>query len=129
MKTRVTVMIVLLTSPVLAAGSACGQETMSVFAEDEHSISLDEFIIYHHEWHLGSAELGPYGRYHLNELSKLLPKVPFNVVIRPSQNALRDRLRRAEVVRQLQARGVIDAEARTILKKIEFSHEEWAKGR
>src|SRR5262245_42278715 len=44
----------------------------------------DDFVIYKHEWCENSAELGPYGKYHLGEIVKRLPNVAFCVVIQPS---------------------------------------------
>ena len=43
----------------------------------------DDFTVYKHEWYMNGKELGPYGRWHLNEMLKRLPGVPFPVVIEP----------------------------------------------
>src|SRR5262245_62164584 len=41
----------------------------------------DDFVIYKHEWFMGGKELGPYGTYHVNEIVKRLPFVPFPVML------------------------------------------------
>ena len=41
----------------------------------------DDFVVYKYEWYLGGCELGPFGKYHLNEMIKRLPFVPFPILI------------------------------------------------
>jgi hypothetical protein len=78
----------------------------------------DHFVIYRHEWYQNGKTLGPYGHYHLQQITKRLTTgpVPFPVVI---QLDLHDRdlnlARKAEIVNALLAAGVADAPTRVIL--------------
>ncbi|MCS6977851.1 MAG: hypothetical protein NZM31_12715 [Gemmatales bacterium] len=76
----------------------------------------DDFVIYKYEWSYGTAELGPFGQYHVNEMVKRLPFVPFPVLIQAhtTDGELNQR-RREYVVRLLEMNGIADAEQRVVL--------------
>jgi hypothetical protein len=76
----------------------------------------DDFVIYKHEWFKGGAELGPYGTYHIHQILKRLPGVPFPVLIEvETQNPERNEMRRAVIVNYLAQVGVHDPETRVVL--------------
>jgi len=75
----------------------------------------DDFVIYNYEWYLGGRELGPFGRYHLNEIARRLPSVPFPVVIEPSLDYELNEARRQVIVDYLAQYGVPNPQDRVIL--------------
>ncbi len=75
----------------------------------------DDFVFYKHEWYLGGRELGPFGRYHLNEVTKRLRKVPFPVVIQPTLDRELNETRRSLIVQYLKLNDVPDAELRVLV--------------
>jgi len=75
----------------------------------------DDFVIYKHEWFKGGTELGPYGSYHVHEIIKRLPDVPFPVILQISGNQELDTVRRGLVVSKLLNAGYVDADQRVIL--------------
>lgn len=76
----------------------------------------DDFVIYKHEWFKGGYELGPYGIYHMQQILKRLPGVPFPVLLQvESQDPARNETRRAVIVNFLAQVGVPDAETRVVL--------------
>ncbi len=74
----------------------------------------DDFVVYLAEW-LDANRLGPYGAYHLEQMAKRLPGVPFPVLIQTCGNPALDQLRRATVVHLLAGCGITDVEARVII--------------
>ncbi len=81
----------------------------------ENLAEQDDFVIYEHEWLLGGARPGPYGSYHLAQILKRLPDVPFPVLIQAHpENALNE-ARRLMVSQYLQTNGIPDADARVIV--------------
>jgi hypothetical protein len=70
------------------------------------------YAIFVHEWYMGGNQLGPYGEYHLQQVARLLPSVPYPVMVQPTLDPALNELRRAVVVARLQRAGVTDAEAR-----------------
>jgi hypothetical protein len=75
----------------------------------------DDFVVYNHEWYLGGRDLGPYGRYHLNEMAKRLPSVPFPVVIEPTVDEELNEERRRVIVLLLERYRVPNPNERVIL--------------
>jgi hypothetical protein len=76
----------------------------------------DDFVIYKYEWEQGGAELGPFGKYHLNEMVKRLPYVPFPVLIQAhTVDGEVNEQRRRYVVEALERNGIVDAEQRVVL--------------
>jgi len=75
----------------------------------------DDFVIYNFEWYLGGRDLGPYGRYHLNEMARRLPSVPFPIVIEPTVDEDLNEERRRVVVLMLERYRVPNANERVIL--------------
>jgi hypothetical protein len=74
----------------------------------ETNAEADDFVIYKHMWYKGGTELGPMGRYQLEQICRRLPTVPFPVVVATSQNDHLDEMRRETVVRLLASRGMLD---------------------
>jgi hypothetical protein len=75
----------------------------------------DDFVIYNYEWYLGGRDLGPFGRYHLNEIARRLPSVPFPVVVEPSLDVELNEARRQVIVDYLALYGVPNPQDRVIL--------------
>ena len=76
----------------------------------------DDFVIYKHEWFKGGTELGPYGTYHIQQILKRLPGVPFPVLIQvETQDPARNEMRRMVIVNYLAQAGVPDPDARVVL--------------
>ncbi len=76
----------------------------------------DDFVVYKHEWFKGGSELGPYGIYHMQQMLKRLPSVPFPVLLQvESQDPQRNEMRRAVVVNLLAQSGIADSETRVVL--------------
>jgi len=71
----------------------------------------DDFVIYLMEWQ-GTTNVGPYGRYHLEQIAERLPSVPFPVIIQPSQDDKLNFARRVALVTYLANKGIADAEQR-----------------
>lgn len=94
-------------------------ETAQRFRAEE-----DDFVIYLNEWHLG-AQLGPYGQYHLHQIARRLPGVPFPVKIQPSPDETINTERRALVITLLSQAGVPNAESRVV---VALPHAEGLRG-
>lgn len=75
----------------------------------------DDFVIYKHEWLQGGVELGPYGRYHIREMAKRLPDVPFVVVVQADLNEELNESRRQVIVQLLTMCGVPNVEPRVMV--------------
>lgn len=75
----------------------------------------DDFVIYNYEWYLGGRDLGPFGRYHLNEIARRLPSVPFPVVVEPSLDYELNEARRQVIVDYLAQYGVPNPQDRVII--------------
>lgn len=75
----------------------------------------DDFVFYRQEWCMGGQELGPYGRYHLHQVVKRLPKVPFPVVVQPTLDDQLNETRRQLLVQYLAINGIVDADHRVIV--------------
>jgi hypothetical protein len=76
---------------------------------------MDDFVIYNYEWFLGGQELGPYGAFHIRQIIKRLPEVPFPVVIQPDTDVPADDERRAVIVEYLTRAGIPDADQRVVI--------------
>ena len=74
----------------------------------QNKAEMDDFVIYKHMWYKGGTDLGPLGRYTLDQIVKRLPTVPFPVVIATSKDAALDESRRDHVMAMLKLRGVDD---------------------
>jgi hypothetical protein len=99
-----------------------GTHAQEIFRTQAEIAEADDFVIYEHEWlydpltGCGTIKPGPYGTYHMNQIVKRLPDVPFPVLIQV--NPLDEKLneaRRMVVVTILKANGICDAETRVIL--------------
>lgn len=75
----------------------------------------DQFVIYQHEWYLGSGFLGPYGCTHVKRIAALLPRQPAVVILQPAPSPDLNESRRMLLVRLLQREGVVDAEQRVVV--------------
>ncbi|MCS7016988.1 MAG: hypothetical protein NZM42_12825 [Gemmatales bacterium] len=75
----------------------------------------DDFVIYNYEWYLGGRDLGPFGRYHLNEIARRLPSVPFPVVVEPSLDYELNEARRQVIIDYLAQYGVPNPQDRVII--------------
>jgi hypothetical protein len=75
----------------------------------------DDFVFYRQEWCMGGHELGPFGRYHLHQVIKRLPDVPFPVVVQPALDHHLNESRRQLLVECLAMNGVPDADRRVIV--------------
>jgi hypothetical protein len=76
----------------------------------------DDFVIYKHEWFKGGTELGPYGTYHIQQILKRLPGVPFPVLIQfQTQDPAKNEMRRMVIVNYLAQAGVPDPDTRVVL--------------
>lgn len=74
----------------------------------ETNAETDDFVIHKHMWYKGGTELGPMGRYQLDQIVRRLPEVPFPVVIATSANDALDEARREVIINCLAARGIAD---------------------
>lgn len=74
-----------------------------------------DFVFYGNEWYKGGTTLGPYGRYHVGEVAKRLPKVPFPVVLEPHINPAVNEARRKLLVEALLNLGISDAQQRVVI--------------
>jgi len=85
----------------------CGwQATQTALAEQ------DDFVIYRYEWQGESAELGPFGRRHVANLTHRLQTQPDSLIVEPSENRALDDQRRAWLIAMLAAHEIPDAEGR-----------------
>jgi hypothetical protein len=76
----------------------------------------DDFVIYKYEWRPNSPVLSPFGMYHINEIIKRLPFVPFPVMIQVNEvDGQLNEARRCAIVQALTMNGIPDAETRVIL--------------
>jgi hypothetical protein len=75
----------------------------------------DDFVVYKHEWFLGGDQLGPYGQYHIDQMAKRLPQVPFPVLIQAEPDPQLNEVRRQVVVQALAMAGIPDADARVVI--------------
>ncbi len=84
-------------------------------AAQAEAADIDHFVIYRHEWLQGGTTLGPYGRYHLQEINKRLRHVPYPVLIQVDPDEHLNVARRLGVVSFLLEQGVSDAEQRVVV--------------
>lgn len=96
--------------PPPAGSHTCAWQTAQALSAEP-----DDFVIYQYEWTNESAELGPFGRRHVEQLAARLAAHPFYVTVEPTENAELDAARRAAAVDRLAALGVLDADARVVL--------------
>jgi hypothetical protein len=98
-----------------------GTHTHDIFAKEAELAEAGDFFIYEAEWlydpvtGCGSTKPGPYGAYHLGEIVKRLPDVPFPVLIQVNLDERLNETRRLEVVAFLKSHGIVDAEQRVIV--------------
>ncbi len=74
-----------------------------------------DFVIYELEWVGDTAKPAPYGRYHLSEILRRLPSVPFPVVLQLHPDDKVNQERRNYVVRFLGENGIRDAAQRVVI--------------
>jgi hypothetical protein len=101
--------------PAGAIPAPYGTYNTRLQATQATNAEADDFVIYKYEWHMGGAELGPYGRYHLNEIVNRLPQVPFPVIVQPHVDAHLTEARRQVVVNYLAQHGIRDADQRVLV--------------
>jgi hypothetical protein len=76
----------------------------------------DDFVIYKHEWFKGGTQLGPYGCYHLQQICKRLPSVPFPILREAeTMDPTRNEIRRSIIVNALAQAGYADPGARVLI--------------
>jgi hypothetical protein len=76
----------------------------------------DDFVIYKHEWFKGGLVLGPYGYYHLQQICKRLPSVPFPVLLEAeTMDPSRNEMRRNIIVGLLAQTGYVDPGSRVFI--------------
>jgi hypothetical protein len=92
-----------------------GTFTHQLFDAQAAKAEADDFVIYKNEWYMEGKTLGPYGTYHLAEITKRLPEVPFPVVIQPSADPDLNEVRRQAIVTCLLNHGCADADHRVII--------------
>lgn len=107
--------------PAGAIPVCTGVHTHEIFRKQAEIAEADDFVIYECEWlydpvrFCGSAKPGPYGTYHLAQMLKRLPEVPYPVLIQMNVDAKLNEARRQFVVQFLESNGLADAETRVIL--------------
>ena len=107
--------------PCGAIPPCTGTHTKEIMRTQAEIAEADDFTMYEHEWlydpitHSGTAKPGPYGMYHLGEMVKRLPEVPFPVLIQVSLDDKLNEDRRVMVVQYLTANGIAEAERRVCL--------------
>ena len=98
-----------------------GTHTRDIFLKQAELAEADDFVIYEAEWlydpvtTCGTARPGPYGSYHLGQIVKRLPEVPFPVLIQVNVDAKLNEARRLVVVSFLQSNGILDADTRVLV--------------
>ena len=90
----------------------CGESLNRFALMQKRSAEALSYAIFTNEWYMGGQTLGPYGAYHVQQMSKLLPTVPYNVLIQPSLDPALNEAHRQLVVARLLTAGVLDAEVR-----------------
>jgi hypothetical protein len=75
----------------------------------------DDLVIYKHEWYMGGLDLGPYGHYHLVQIVKRLPTMPYPVLLQAVPDPAVNETRRNLIVQALAMAGVPDPEHRVIV--------------
>jgi hypothetical protein len=76
----------------------------------------DDFVIYKYEWCTEDGKvLGPYGNYHLGQMIRRLPAVPFPVLIQVHPDESVNEARRIFIVQQLAAAGIPDPDQRVLV--------------
>jgi hypothetical protein len=92
-----------------------GTFTREYYHAQAQKAEADDFVIYNQEWYLGGRDLGPYGAYHVGQIAKRLPEVPFPVVIQPSTDAQLDLARRDLIIMKLAECGIPQPDQRVVL--------------
>ena len=75
----------------------------------------DDFIIYYHEWQEGTAQFGPFGATHMEQIAQRLAKVSFPVVLQPVKDPVINKMRRQAVVDILMQANYPDANERVVI--------------
>jgi hypothetical protein len=83
------------------------------------------YAIFVNEWYMGGKTLGPYGEYHVQQISRLLPGTAYHVMVQPTLDPALNDLRRAVVVGRLLEAGIADADARV---RVEYPETEGLYG-
>jgi hypothetical protein len=103
------------TSQEAVLPSPNGTFTHQLLDSQAAKAEADDFVIYKNEWYLEGKTLGPFGTYHLAEIAKRLPSVPFPVVIQPAADPALNEVRRQAIVTCLLNNGSPDADHRVII--------------
>ena len=77
--------------------------------------AFDDFVIYSNEWLDDGKELGPAGTYHIQQIIRRLPTVPFPVMIQVDPDPEKNAARRSLIVNALAMAGVPDPEQRVLI--------------
>lgn len=96
--------------PPPAGSHTCAWQTAQAISAER-----DDFVIYQYEWLNESADFGPFGSRHIEQLADRLAAHPFCVRVEPTENAELDNARRATTVEKLATLGVADADARVVV--------------
>jgi hypothetical protein len=75
----------------------------------------DDFILYYHEWQEGTAQFGPFGATHMEQIAQRLASVSFPVVIQPVDDPNLNKMRRQTVVDILVQANYPDANERVVI--------------
>ena len=85
-----------------------GTLTHQLFDTEAAKGRADHFVIYLNEWYMGGTTLGPYGKYHLDQIAQRLAAAPSPVVIQPTPDPALNEVRQLAVVRCLAEHGIPD---------------------
>jgi hypothetical protein len=92
-----------------------GTYTQAIFDAQARKAEADDFVVYKNEWFNAGTKLGPYGEYHLNQIAKRLPTVPFPVVLQPEADSGLNQARLEVLITCLANKGIVDPEQRVII--------------
>jgi hypothetical protein len=92
-----------------------GTHTHEIFDLQAQKAEADDFVIYKNEWFNAGTKLGPYGDYHLDQIAKRLPTVPFPVVIQPEADPGLNQARLEVIITCLANKEIPDADHRVII--------------
>jgi hypothetical protein len=90
----------------------CGLSVHRFWGIQKRNAEALSYIVFTNEWYMGEQTLGPYGEHHVQQLARLLPTAPLDVIVQPSLDAALNESRRQFVVARLLQAGVLDAERR-----------------
>jgi hypothetical protein len=93
-----------------------GTSARAVMTVQATKAEADDFVIYKYEWCAEDGKaLGPFGSYHLGQIIRRLPTVPFPVLIQVHPDEAVNLARREFIVQQLAFAGIPDPDQRVIV--------------